>query len=211
MYHGFFDGSATPNPGVIGCGFCVYKDGKEVLCGAGPGGHGTNNEAEYMSLVWLLEECVTQGIANITCYGDSQLIIKQLNGEWSVGKDNLKELAKKAKALIKQLDSVKLIWIPRDKNARADMLSKRGAELQEKKLKISGDATERQSEVVNISERRGKSVVMPMMNNEFVILENNVPVYVDIAKMKCSCATYAKNNHCRHIAALKSVSAKMAV
>lgn len=212
MYSGFFDGGATPNPGAIGIGFCIFKDQQEVVCGAGPGGHGTNNEAEYKALIWLLEECVNQGIRDITCYGDSQLIIKQVNKEWRVGKEELKQLSNKARSLLGKLDNVKLVWIPREKNGRADALSKRGAQLHEKKLKVASTTNKKVSSVVSLTERRGvKSLVMPMMKNELVILEGNVPVYLNVFEKSCSCASFVKNHTCRHLAALKSVTSKYVV
>lgn len=204
MYYGYFDGSASPNPGKIGCGFCIYKDGREILCGASPSGVGTNNEAEYLALVNLLEQCVNHGVDEITCFGDSKLVINQVNGVWNVGSGKLALLAARVRNLSSKIDNISFKWIPREKNVRADMLSKRGVELKELGIKLKG-VFEKDNNVTQIRRIRRNSIVMPLANSEFVILENNKPVYINSAKSTCSCASFTKNHRCRHIDALKVV------
>lgn len=132
MYFAFFDGSTErANPGRIGVGFCIYHNKVEVALGAGPEGFGTNNEAEYAALVWLLETAVDLGIKDIHVVGDSQLIINQVVGKWQVGQ-KFKKVVSRISELKSQFQNICFTWVDRKKNARADALSKRGLQLEEK-------------------------------------------------------------------------------
>jgi ribonuclease HI len=136
-YIGFYDGSANPNPGKLGLGITIFKDKREIMCAAKPAGHGTNNEAEYLALIFLLEMAVELGIKAIVVYGDSQLITNQVNGVWGVGKETLKQHHHSVTALKSKFDSIEFVWCKREKNKRADKLSKRGGELTELKYWMS--------------------------------------------------------------------------
>lgn len=123
----YFDGACKGNPGPGGAGAVIYdSQGKELnntillLCPKIPV---TNNIAEYNGLIAGLEEAVDLKIANLIVKGDSLLIIKQMNNEYKVKNDNMKELHKKAKQLEKYFNSVKYIHILREFNKVADKLS----------------------------------------------------------------------------------------
>ena len=125
MHYGFFDGAtAGQNPGPIGIGFCIYQDKKEIAIGAGP---------------WLLECAVELGIKEITILGDSQLIIRQVNGVWKAS-DKFENVLTSINELIKHFDFIAFEWVPRGKNQRADALSKRGLALEDKKIYIKSGA-----------------------------------------------------------------------
>jgi len=124
----YFDGSATPNPGLMSYGYeirdavghVVSEDRKNL-------GEGTNNQAEYHGLIALLEELLSNPLffkKPIRIHGDSALVIKQVTGEWKVKDIKLKELCQKARNLFKEL-SCELVWVPRGQNTQADQLSKR--------------------------------------------------------------------------------------
>ena len=77
----------------------------------------TNNELEYLALLFCLE--YIQGITynkseGITIYSDSQLVVNQINGEWSVKDEKLCELYEKC--MKKMNKDIKLVWVPRAKN-----------------------------------------------------------------------------------------------
>lgn len=100
-------------------GAVVQHDGtKKVL--HGKKGKGTNNEAEYDGLILGLQYAVDHGASRVHVRGDSQLIIKQLQGQYKVKAANLRARFETALALLQQIPSRKLEWIPRAENAEPD-------------------------------------------------------------------------------------------
>jgi len=87
-------------------------------------GRGTNNTAEYNSLIIGLENCLEKGINEIWVCMDSQLVIKQCKKEWQVKDPGLKPLNLRVMNLINKFKSVSFYWVPRDENKLADQLSK---------------------------------------------------------------------------------------
>ena len=124
-YRAFFDGSSKPNPGLkkIG-GFIKNKNNEIVFSYSKDLGFGTNNEAEYESLIRLLQEIVDKKYHNIVISGDSSLVVNQVNGLWKCKHPNMKELKSQAERLIKQIDNCKLIFVPREINHEADKLTR---------------------------------------------------------------------------------------
>jgi ribonuclease HI len=121
----WFDGATRPNPGRMGIGGLIKSpDGciVEISFGAG---HGDSNEAEYLALIAVLEEAVRIQPEKLVVYGDSRVVIDEMNSDSCVAVDNLKDLSEQAKRLIAQLNTVSLHWMPRKKNAAADALSQR--------------------------------------------------------------------------------------
>jgi ribonuclease HI len=121
-----FDGGAVPNPGTRGIGVILLEDNhvlKEISRKLD--GIGTNNEAEYSALIEGLKQALALGWTDILVQGDSKLVVNQVAGSWKVNKDNLKPLNEEAKTLLSKFQSVKVEWIPREKNARADAAASR--------------------------------------------------------------------------------------
>jgi len=83
----------------------------------------TCNYAEYSALIIGLKQAEKLKIENLTVYGDSLLVIEQLNGNYKIKSENLKPLYKQATHLISNFPVVKIIHIPRKLNGRADELS----------------------------------------------------------------------------------------
>ena len=89
-YTMYFDGCSKKNPGNSGAGAVIYSSGKEVWCSSiFVGKKETNNVAEYSGLILGLKNAREIGIRNLTVYGDSLLIIKQMNGQYKVSSDKL--------------------------------------------------------------------------------------------------------------------------
>lgn len=86
----------------------------------------TNNEAEYLALMKGIEICVERNFLNISIFLDSELVVKQINGDYKVKNDRMSILHKKTHELLSNLKSWKVIHILRDKNIEADELSKEG-------------------------------------------------------------------------------------
>ena len=128
-----FDGLCEPvNPGGVATYGFVVKRGSEVVCeGRGLVGAGmlgddvTNNVAEYTALIKALECLKERGLEGekVLIRGDSQLVIKQLKGEYKVRSSRIKPLYEKVRKLLKSFD-YELEWVPRELNAEADALSR---------------------------------------------------------------------------------------
>jgi len=127
MYKLYFDGGADPNPGKAGAGAVIYEKNEEILSvSIYVGDHETNNVAEYTGLIAGLELALENNICDITVKGDSQLVIKQMNEEYKVKSEKLKELYAKAKELTYKFAKIKFIHINRCYNKRADELATLG-------------------------------------------------------------------------------------
>jgi ribonuclease HI len=86
-------------------------------------GETTNNQAEYRALLIGLEEAVKLAPARLTIRMDSELIVKQLNGEYRVRNRELQPLHNRARELIEQLADVEVVHVPREDNVDADRLA----------------------------------------------------------------------------------------
>ncbi len=128
-YIGYFDGASSGNPGDMGIGYALLDENRNILFeGAKYIGVGTNNEAEYVSLIALLKLALRSGVKNIEIFGDSQLVIKQLLGEWRVKAPNLQPLYNDAQKRMKKIENLSISWVRREENTIADALSKKGVE-----------------------------------------------------------------------------------
>jgi ribonuclease HI len=83
----------------------------------------SNNEAEYQAILFGLERAKELGASRLSLYSDSQLCVKQVNGEWACREPHLIPLCDQAKQEIEEFEFCQLVWIPRTKNQRADALA----------------------------------------------------------------------------------------
>jgi ribonuclease HI len=126
----YFDGSCGPkNPGGYACyAFVIKNENVEVTRKTGvecEGESATNNVAEYAGLLHGLEYIIENNITdNIEIFGDSQLVINQINGTWKCKQKHLQVILANVHTKLQQLTSWKATWIPREYNALADGLSK---------------------------------------------------------------------------------------
>ena len=123
--HIYCDGGARGNPGPAASAFVAYKNKKRIGKGSLYLGRATNNEAEYRSVLlaieWLAKKRGTEKKVYINL--DSQLVKKQLTGEYKIKKDNLKTLAVKIKKQEKSFSrKIYYRWSPRTFNKEADQL-----------------------------------------------------------------------------------------
>jgi len=121
------DGAARGNPGEAGCGAAIYDDTGAVVKELSRYlGHATNNVAEYEGLLLGLEALLKLGRKKIVVQSDSQLLVRQLNGEYRVKDEKLKVLHQRALALLRQFDSYRILHVRREMNKLADRLANRG-------------------------------------------------------------------------------------
>jgi len=126
-YLGFFDGSAKPNPGNMSIGGYIQDPNHKTLYKYSISlGKGTNNTAEYMSLIHILQECNRRGIQRILIRGDSQLIINQVTETWKVKDPKMRQLCDQAQEAKAKMSNCDLMWQPRKQNAEADKLANNG-------------------------------------------------------------------------------------
>jgi ribonuclease HI len=120
-----FDGGARGNPGVAGAGMVIYDDsGTEVWCGwKFVSKRATNNDAEYTGLLFGLKCASSLGITDLRVEGDSDLIIKQLNGQYRVKAQGLINLHRACKEILPNFHTIEFSHIPRAQNSRADELA----------------------------------------------------------------------------------------
>lgn len=124
----FIDGAARGNPGPGGLGVVIYKNGEENPLREIKGflGVTTNNQAEYMALIRALEELRKFPVKEAKIYSDSQLLIRQMNGEYRVRHENLIPLYDKAIKIVERIPRVTFHFIRREKNKKADKLANMG-------------------------------------------------------------------------------------
>jgi len=120
----FTDGAARGNPGPAGAGFILFSDDGDVLFeGANYLGETTNNQAEYRALLGGLEKAVELGASIVHVKMDSELIVKQLKGQYRVKNEGLKPLYQKARNLIGKFERFQVEHVRRENNKDADRLA----------------------------------------------------------------------------------------
>ncbi len=122
----FSDGAARGNPGPAGAGAVLVDASGKVLARLGRYlGRQTNNVAEYQGLLLGLQHARDLGYRAVEVRADSQLLIRQLKGEYAVRHAGLKPLHAEALRLLRAFDEVDLKHVPREENALADEMSNR--------------------------------------------------------------------------------------
>jgi len=129
-----FDGASRGNPGPASYGYRITQSEMPLEEDSGYIGETTNNIAEYTALVKALETVAKEyPTEDVEIIGDSQLIIKQMKGEYGVNSEKLAPLHKRARNLIGQIvGDVELKHTKRDNNERADELANEALDRQEK-------------------------------------------------------------------------------
>jgi ribonuclease HI len=122
-----FDGAARGNPGQAGCGAAICDENGAVVKELSRYlGHTTNNVAEYEALLMGLEALLQLGRKKIVVQSDSELLVRQLNGQYRVKDEKLKVLFQRAMTLLRQFDSYRIPHVRREMNKLADRLANQG-------------------------------------------------------------------------------------
>jgi ribonuclease HI len=116
------DGGARGNPGPAAIGIVLKKDGKTIYELGSYIGKDTNNVAEYKAVIEGLKAAQEKKIKRLTCYIDSELVVKQLKGEYKVKQAHLKFLWTQVKTIENSFVKVSYEHVKREKNAEADAL-----------------------------------------------------------------------------------------
>jgi ribonuclease HI len=117
------DGGARGNPGPAAYGYVLETEDGTVLDARGETiGVATNNVAEYRALIAGLEKAVELGIDELEVVSDSELLVKQMQGEYRVKNEALRELNDEANSLERKLGRVRYVAVRREHNKLADEL-----------------------------------------------------------------------------------------
>lgn len=120
----FTDGASQGNPGPAAIGAIIKDEQGRVIASISQGiGRATNNQAEYRAIIAALENAIKLGASQVEIRSDSELVVRQINGQYRVKNAALKPLYQQVKHQQSQLDSFTITHIPREENTEADGLA----------------------------------------------------------------------------------------
>jgi ribonuclease HI len=123
------DGASMGNPGPAGAGVVIMDHlNKKIAEVCQPLGVTTNNVAEYRALILGLRKARELGVRHVHVRADSELMVKQISGQYRIKDEKLQALSREAKDIIDSFDSFDILHVDRSKNRDADRLSKRAAD-----------------------------------------------------------------------------------
>ena len=126
----YIDGASRGNPGPAGIGVLILDAaGKKIKELYKYIGHTTNNIAEYNALIYALDEALMLKADEVIVNVDSELVAKQLNGEYRVKDDNIRLFFEKALHILKSFKNFEVNHIDRSKNKEADKLANKAINL----------------------------------------------------------------------------------
>lgn len=118
------DGAARGNPGPAGAGGVITADnGTTVAKISEYLGIATNNVAEYRALILALQRALDAGFHEVGVSLDSELVVKQLSGEYRVKDAKIIPLHQRVRRLLSQFEKSSIQYVPRERNKRADKLA----------------------------------------------------------------------------------------
>ena len=119
----FTDGACSGNPGPAAIGAVIKRDGKTIKEISRSIGNATNNIAEYTAMVWALQEALVLKADEVFVKTDSELMYKQIIGEYKVKHEGIKPLFDQVKLLIQGFKRAEFKHVPREENSEADQLA----------------------------------------------------------------------------------------
>lgn len=134
----YVDGSSRGNPGPSGIGIVIYAhpdDTKPLIEISKYIGITTNNIAEYEAVIHALKWLIDNKIGSATIKLDSELVYRQLAGDYKIRAQHIKYQTKRIAALKQELDHLLFVLIPRDENNQANRLAQRASKKQRQKRK----------------------------------------------------------------------------
>jgi len=124
FYRARTDGASRGNPGPAAIGVSIENsDGKEVASASEAIGETTNNVAEYSALIKALDLLIELGATRAVVLLDSELIVRQLRGQYRVRNPRMKEFYAQVQSLLPRFREIHFRHIPREENTRADALA----------------------------------------------------------------------------------------
>ena len=124
------DGASRGNPGESGVGVAIFDKNLNLINEACDYlGVATNNVAEYKALLLGIKLSTKYNAKRILFKADSELMVKQIKGEYRVKNAQLKLLFTEAQSLLKKLPNWKIMHVPREENKEADLLANKGVDM----------------------------------------------------------------------------------
>ena len=148
------DGAARGNPGPAAYAIVLARPGLPVIEEADTIGKATNNVAEYTALIEGLELATELGVKKLAVFSDSELMVKQMRGEYRVKNEDLRPLYEEAKRLAASFESFTITHVRREQNKRADEI---GNEALDGKPRKRGQPAPSEHEPPVKSERTAKT------------------------------------------------------
>jgi ribonuclease HI len=122
----YTDGAARGNPGPAAIGVIIKDEaGKTIAEISRRLDATTNNRAEYQAIIAALEKAVSLGARQVMIKSDSELLVKQINGQFKIKNTALRPLYQRVVQLTGSLERFSIFYIPREQNAAADALANR--------------------------------------------------------------------------------------
>jgi len=145
----YIDGGSRGNPGPAAAGFTLTDSaGTQLQAKAFFLGQATNNVAEYTSLVKALEAAKQIGAEQLTVFSDSELLVRQINGQYKVKSEQIRPFFRQAVNLLGEFENWQVRHIPRGKNEQADKLVNQALNL-ERDIEAKPATAEPQSSIIN--------------------------------------------------------------
>ena len=120
------DGVSRGNPGLAAIGATLKDERGQLIASISRRiGWATNNQAEYKAIIAALETAIGLGVRQVELNSDSELVVRQINGQYRVKKEALKLLYQRVKELQGRLEGFTIKRIPRQQNKEADRLANR--------------------------------------------------------------------------------------
>jgi len=128
----YVDGGSRGNPGPAAAAFILTDPaGNELDSKAFFLGQQTNNVAEYTAIQKALGTAMQIGVRRLTVFSDSELLVKQVNGQYKVKSEQIRPLFRQTVNLLNQFEDWKVQFIPRERNDKADQLVNRALDLEQ--------------------------------------------------------------------------------
>lgn len=119
----YFDGASRGNPGDAAIGWVIVTGDGIAAEGSRRIDPTTNNRAEYEALLAGLEAAIDYGLSEVDIRGDSELVVKQVRGEWQTNNPQLREYRIEVRSRLESFDEWSIEHVPRELNDRADDLA----------------------------------------------------------------------------------------
>lgn len=119
----YTDGASRGNPGPASIGVSLQVENKEIATVSKEIGTATNNIAEYTALLEGLKKASSLGYSHVTVKADSELMIKQVRGEYKVKNPDIKIIFDKVKNEVAKFQKIEFMHVRRELNTRADKLA----------------------------------------------------------------------------------------
>lgn len=186
-----FDGGSRGNPGPAGIGVVIRaQDGTPLVTLGRFLGKCTNNVAEYRALITALEEAKKLGARRIVIRGDSELIIRQMLGQYRVKHPDMKVLYEEAKELFHQFESAKIEHNLRHKNELADKLANLAMDRRRDVTEVDADAAESPLDTPSpTATKAGDTFVCPKCGGSIKVIKPSPIRPHQLKPFVCQCGT----------------------